>query len=294
MDYVEELVYLPDGRTLEVASLGEPAGATIFFHHGTPASSRSVKMFAPLLELGNFFFVTTSRAGYGRSSRHEGRSIASVVDDARAALDHFGRGDYVAAGWSGGGPHALACAAFDTPRCLGAVSLASVAPMDADFDWTAGMGQENIEEFELAKQGGPAFEAAIAAAGAFFKEMTSDNVIDMIGGLLSDPDKETLASVEARGLFAEVSRYAFNEGYWGFYDDDLAFCRSWGFYPHSIEVPVDVFYGDADLMVPPTHGAWLMSHLPSATPHHHGADGHLSICANHFDEVALAFKSALH
>ncbi len=293
MDYVEELIDLPDGRTLEVATLGEPAGATILFHHGTPASSRTIKSFAPLLERGSFFIVTTSRAGYGRSTRLEGRSVARVVDDARVALDHFGRDDYVVAGWSGGGPHALACAALDAPRCLGAVVLAGVAPMDADFDWTAGMAEENIEEFELAMKGGPAFEEAIAAAGAFLKVMTSDNAIDMFGGLLSDPDKATLASVEARELFAEASRHAFEEGYWGSYDDDLAFCKSWGLDPTSIEVPVDVFYGDADLMVPPTHGAWLSGHLASARAHHYQVEGHFSVWASHFDEVASALKRGL-
>jgi len=293
MDFNEALVDLPDGRTLEVATLGEPSGATVFFHHGTPGSSRTIKAFAPLLDRGRFFFITTSRAGYGRSTRHEGRSVASVVDDARVALDHFGRGDYVSVGWSGGGPHALACAALDTPRCLGVVTLASVAPMNAGFDWTEGMGPGNIEEFELAKKGGADFEAAIATAGAFIKVMTGDNVIDVLAGLLSDPDKAVFASVEARELFAEASRYAFEEGYWGFYDDDLAFCHPWGFYPTSIEVPADVFYGDADLMVPPTHGAWLAGHLPAARAHLYQAEGHVSIYVNHFDEVAAALQRAL-
>src|SRR5580700_4684438 len=110
MTYREEQFDLDDGRTLEVATMGDPSGTTIFFHHGTPGTSRTVKSLAALSDFGQFFVVTTSRPGYGQSSRREGRSIASVIGDVDAALDHVGRDEYVALGWSGGGPHALASA----------------------------------------------------------------------------------------------------------------------------------------------------------------------------------------
>ncbi|MGC2176230.1 MAG: alpha/beta hydrolase, partial [Acidimicrobiales bacterium] len=98
MTYREELIDLPDGRALEVAAVGSPAGATVFFHHGTPGATRELKMREALLDYGDFYLVTASRPGYGRSSRHEGHSVASAVDDAKAALSHFGRKRYVAVG----------------------------------------------------------------------------------------------------------------------------------------------------------------------------------------------------
>ena len=148
-----------------------------------------------------------SRAGYGKSSRLEGRDVASVVSDARAALDSLGRDDYVAVGWSGGGPHALACAALDAPRCRAAWSLAGVVPTTLDFDWTEGMGPENVEEFALAKEGGPEYEAVMAVDGRRARrgerETTSSR---LFGGLLSEPDKAVLESDDAarefRGLDA--------------------------------------------------------------------------------------------
>ena len=78
MNYNELLLDLPDGRTLQVATLGEPSGKTVLFHHGTPGSANLVKMLAPLAEDGTLFVVTTSRAGYGKSSRLKGRNVASV------------------------------------------------------------------------------------------------------------------------------------------------------------------------------------------------------------------------
>jgi pimeloyl-ACP methyl ester carboxylesterase len=292
MDYREELIDVPDGRVLEVAALGDPSGSTVFLHHGTPGSSRSVKSFAPLLEYGNFYIVTMSRAGYGRSARHEGRDIASIVPDTGHALDFLERDRYVVVGWSGGGPHALACAALDTPRCIGAVSLASVVPTtDVDFDWTEGMAQSNIDEFALAKEGGPAYEAAMEAAGAFMADMTIENAPDLFEDLLSEPDREVLVDPAALDAFVDATTHAFAESWRGFYDDDLAFYKEWGFDPKAISVPVEVFYGDKDLMVPPTHGAWLASHITTARVFHDEHDGHLSIWGRHFDEVAKAIES---
>jgi pimeloyl-ACP methyl ester carboxylesterase len=292
MEYQESLIDLPDGRVLEVASQGNATGPTVLLHHGTPGSTRSLGSFAPLIAQGDFFVVTLSRPGYGRSSRLEGRDVAAVVEDARHALDFFERSEYVALGWSGGGPHALACAALDTPRCTGAVTLAGVVPIDVDFDWTEGMAQENIDEFALAKEGGPAYEEGMAAAGAFMAEINKENAIDLFGGLLSDPDRKVLADDKALEAFVDATRHAFAESWRGFFDDDVTFYKNWGFDPTSIAVPVEIFYGDQDLMVPPTHGAWLASHLPTARTYHDENEGHLSIWANHFDEVAKALTSA--
>ncbi len=288
MNYHEVLIDTPDGRTLEVATLGEPTGRTVLFHHGTPGSANLVKMLAPLADDGRLFVVTTSRAGYGRSSRVEGRDVASVVADSRAALDSLGRQEYVAVGWSGGGPHALACAALDAPRCLAAWSLAGVVPTNLDFDWTEGMGPENVEEFELAKGGGPKYEAMMVTYGEVFVASTVDNVVEIFGGLLSEPDKEAFAPVERRQSFVDSLHQGFEFGWKGFFDDDQAVMKEWGFDPTAITVPVAVWFGDQDLMVPRTHGEWLVSNLPTASRHFFAGDGHVSLVVNHLDELSTA------
>jgi pimeloyl-ACP methyl ester carboxylesterase len=293
MNYNEFLIDTPDGRVLEVATIGEPSGRTVFFHHGTPGSANLLKMFSPLADDGSLFVVTTSRAGYGKSTRLEGRDVASVVSDTRSALDATGRGDYVVAGWSGGGPHALACAALDTPRCRAAWSLAGVVPTNLDFDWTEGMGPENVEEFALAKVGGPEYEARMAEYGDSFVVATKDDVVELFGELLqSEPDKVALEPEEFRAEFAASLRQGFESGWRGFYDDDRAFLKEWGFDPTTITVPVAVWFGGHDRSVPRTHGEWLARNLPSASRHFFEGDGHVSLFTNHFDEIANAMKSS--
>ncbi len=285
MEYAEQLIESPDGRIVEVATLGSPSGTTVFFHHGSPGSSSSVRLLESLATSGALQLVTMSRPGYGRSSRREGRDVAAVVEDVGTVLDALGRDSYVAVGWSGGGPHALACAALDAPRCAGAWSLAGVAPFNADIDWTEGMGPENLEEFALAQEGGPRYEAHIAEMGEQLAGATADNVIELFGGLLSDVDKAALADGRPRGLLADDLGHSFANGWYGFFDDDRAFMADWGFDPTTIQVPVSIWYGDADLMVPPSHGAWLSTALPSATRYFFTGEGHLSLVANRSDEL---------
>ena len=212
-----------------------------------------------------------------------------MIGDVNATLDAVGRHEYVALGWSGGGPHALASAALDA-RCRAAVTLASVAPADVDFDWTEGMGPENLTEFALAKEGGPAYEEMMAATGDFMGAATKDNIVDIIAGLLSEPDREALADDEARELFVEGLRYGFANGWRGYFDDNVALMTPWGFQVSDITKPVHLFYGGEDLMAPAAHNQWLSTHLPQVTTTHHPEEGHLSIFTRHLDEIATALR----
>jgi pimeloyl-ACP methyl ester carboxylesterase len=52
------------------------------------------------------------RAGYGRAARRPGRNVADEAQDVLAVADARGFGRFGVIGGSGGGPHALACAAL--------------------------------------------------------------------------------------------------------------------------------------------------------------------------------------
>ena len=287
MGYREEIIRTPDGRALEVARVGADDGVAVVFHHGSPGAASLALSLETMAERHGLFVATSSRAGYGRSDARPGRDVASVVEDVATLRAHYGIEHYVAVGWSGGGPHALACAAKD-PRCVGAISLAGVAPIDADFDWTEGMGPENLEEFALAREGGAAYVAHMEALAHEFAAATSENIVGLFGGLLSAPDLAVLEREGEREWLARESRDAFVVSSAGFIDDDRAFFAPWGFDPAAIGVPVEIWYGDLDLMVPPTHGAWLARTIPDANPVHLPNEGHVSLVVAHADALAEA------
>src|ERR1022692_2842636 len=121
-----------DGRRLGVRACGPADGLPFVFHSGTPSG---LVAYDPMTEAAAALGLRTviySRPGYGRSAPHPGRLVADAAADVTAILNHAGAGPFVTAGWSGGGPHALACAALLPGRCLAAASIAGVAPYDGE------------------------------------------------------------------------------------------------------------------------------------------------------------------
>ena len=270
-------VELPDGRVLEAVNGGPENGMPLVFQNGTPTAAM---LFAPLVETAaarGLRTVMYSRPGYAGSTPHPGRSVADAAADIAAILDANDADRFVTIGWSGGGPHALACAALLPERCAAAVSLAGVAPHGAGgLDWLAGMGPENVEEFTAALAGEAALTRWLEAQAGHLASVHGNDIVASLGGLLPDVDKASLT-----GDFAEYMAYCFrravSSGISGWRDDDLAFAKPWGFELDAITRPVAVWQGGQDLMVPVAHGEWLAAHIPGAHKHIHQDEGHLSL-----------------
>lgn len=265
------------GRVLEAVSDGPENGMALLFHNGTPTAGR---LFAPMVALAaerGLRTVTYSRPGYATSTAQPGRSVADAAADSAAVLDSIGAGRFVVIGWSGGGPHALACAALLADRCAAAVSLSGVAPYPAPgIDWLAGMGPENVEEFGLAVEGADALTPWLEQEAVALATVQGGDVAAALGGLISEVDRASLTGEYADYMAASL-RDAVSTGVAGWRDDDLAFAKPWGFELDSITRPVAVWQGGEDRMVPMAHGEWLAHHVPGARAHLHPGEGHLSL-----------------
>ena len=274
-------VDLPDGRRLEGWEAGDRGAPALLFHFGTPSAGVP---FAPLVDetlARGRRFVTYSRPGYAGSTRLEGRSVADCATDVVALLDSTGVESAHVVGWSGGGPHALACATLLADRVVAAATLAGVAPWDADgLAWLDGMAEENLEEFAAAAKGADALLRFLEPLVADRVGVTGETVAAGLGGLLTEVDRAALTGALAEFL-AETSRAAVSTGPWGWLDDDLAFARDWGFAIDEITVPVTVWQGRHDAMVPTTHGEWLADRIPGARRRILDDEGHLSLLARY-------------
>lgn len=270
----------PDGRSLDLYLAGAADGEVLLFHTGTPTAPIPYAPAVRQMAERGLRYVAFSRAGYGSSSRRPGRSVADVVDDVVTVLDHVGAAQAVTIGWSGGGPHALACAALLPDRIRAAATIGGIAPYPADrLDYLAGMGAENIEEFEAALDGPAALLRFKERNWPIFRAVTGRDVAQAFGDLIDEVDRGSLT-----GEFAEWTAAMFREGlresYWGWFDDDMAFVHPWGFELDEIRVPVHVWQGRHDRMVPYAHGQWLAGHVPTAVPHLSDDQGHLSLAVD--------------
>ncbi len=288
--YEEYELAASDGRRLQVGVLGHRSGTTVVVHHGTPGAASLVRLFESATAAG-VYLVMISRPGYGASTRRLGRTVASAVEDVDAVLDALGRERYVAVGWSGGGPHALACAALDAPRCAAAWSLAGPAPADADIDWLGGMADDNVEEFTLARAGGPAFEEALNAAAVTMRAASGAELVAQLSSLIGEVDRAALAAPRVADILAAATGQGLGEDAAGWIDDDRALLAPWGCDVTRIGVPVEIWYGDQDVMVPPAHGAWLAAHIPGARAQHQPAAGHISLVVENLTSLAAAWAA---
>jgi pimeloyl-ACP methyl ester carboxylesterase len=276
---------LADGRSLDVFLDGPETGTPLVYHMGTPSAGLP---FAPEVETfaeRGLRYVSFSRPGYGSSTRRPGRSVADVVEDTIAVLDAIGADHCHVIGWSGGGPHALACAALMPERVVSVATIGGVAPYPAEgLDWTAGMGEENLEEFGAALTGPDELIAFKERSAPVLRAVTPEGVADAFGDLIDDVDRASLTGAFAAWM-ADDFHEALRLGYWGWFDDDMAFTRPWGFRVEEIRVPVFVWQGGHDRMVPFAHGEWLAARIPGARARLFPEHGHLTLAVDSIPRI---------
>jgi pimeloyl-ACP methyl ester carboxylesterase len=115
-------------------------------------------------------------------------------------------------------------------------------------------------------------------------KIKADEIVAEMRSLLSEVDAGQVTGEFGENLVASFHA-AFRHGPWGWFDDDLAFVRDWGFNPTEIRVPVSIWQGRHDLMVPIAHGEWLAAHIPRARVHLWPEHGHLSLGVGAFGEI---------
>jgi pimeloyl-ACP methyl ester carboxylesterase len=251
------------GRTLHVYDTGADARLTVFWHHGTPNTGAPPEPLGPAAAERGIRWVSYDRPGYVGSTRRPGRDVASAAADIASIADALGVDEFAVMGHSGGGPHALACAALLPERVLAAVCASGLAPYGAEgLDWFAGMAASGAAQLRAATEGRSALHHHLAAT-EFDPEIFT-------------PADNAALSGEWSWL-AAVAGQAIAGGPDGMIDDNLAFVAPWGFDPGQVSAPVLFLHGGEDRMVPSSHATWLARRIPSAEVWLRPADGHVSV-----------------
>ena len=279
------IVSTGDGRDLALHEGGDPNGLAVIVHHGSPSSGLLYERWVDHAAANGIRLIGFDRAGYGGSTRHHGRNVATAATDVEDIADALGVERFATWGISGGGPHALACAALCGDRLTAAASLAGVAPWGAEgLDWLAGMGEANIAEFDDVLAGEAALRPSLERDRANMLAAEPDELRSVFESLLGDADREVLAGGIASWMDA-AHRNGLRESVDGWLDDDLAFVAPWGLEPADISRPVLILQGGDDRFVPRSHGEWLASDVPGAEAWIDDADGHLTLMERRIPDV---------
>ena len=202
--------------------------------------------------------------------------MIDVVGDTTALLAVLGASECLVAGHSGGGPHALACAAA-VEGVRATLVIAGVAPSDVqELDFTAGMGEENVVEFGNAVAGEDVLRPYLEAERTNLLAADAQQMAAAFASVLPEIDRSAMNAEVGADVVAQFQE-GLRDGVDGWVDDDLAFTKPWGFDLGSAESPVTLWQGEADLMVPFAHGQWLATALPNVDANLLAGEGHLSI-----------------
>jgi pimeloyl-ACP methyl ester carboxylesterase len=255
---------LGDGRILHVYDTdADEASFPVFWHHGTPNIGSPPAPLFPAAERLGLRWVSYDRPGYGGSTPHPGRDVGSAADLVSSVADALGIDRFAVMGHSGGGSHALACGALLPDRVLGVISVAGLAPFDADgLDWFAGMAASGVESLRAAAAGRAEKQRYEASGAEYDPEFTPADEAALAGGW---------------SWLLDVVRPALAQGPDGLIDDDLAYVAPWGAEVEQITAPTLLLHGGRDRVVPSAHGEWLADRCPSAELRLSPDEGHISI-----------------
>jgi len=279
----ESDIELADGRTLHVYEAGgrRSRRLPVIWHHGTPNTGAPPEPLMRVAKKAGLRWVSFDRPGYGGSSRHEGRTVASVADDVAQLADALELERFAVFGHSGGGPHALACAAAMPERVAAVAVSGGLAPLGAPDNagldherWFDGMGPVSSSSLRAALDGAVAKRA---------HEDAADEGIDFTS-------RDWAALADEWGWLGTVAAAGVASGLDGLIDDDLAYVAPWGVDLSRATVPTLLAHGADDRVVPVAHASWLADAIPNATLWQLEGEGHISALADDERGAAAAVR----
>ncbi|MGC0368739.1 alpha/beta fold hydrolase [Microbacterium sp. SLBN-111] len=232
----------------------------LLWHHGSPQTGAILPPVQAAADARGLAVVSVARPAYAHSPRVPGRTVADVARGLRSVVEALGVASIVSVGASGGGPHALACAAAMPGLVRRVVTFASPTPFDGSDEWFAGM--QAPQALRAAAEGEEARRRF-----AQIDEFDPDSFVDADYAALEGEWASLGADVGASAAYGDD----------GLIDDDLAFARPWGFAPAEVMASVLLVQGERDRVIPPRHARLLAEALPNATLQLHPDDGHVSV-----------------
>jgi pimeloyl-ACP methyl ester carboxylesterase len=272
---LEGNIAVGDDRQIGFAEFGDPQGRAVFWLHGTPGARRQIPMEARVYaEQRQIRLIGVDRPGIGSSTPYQYDTVFAFADDLRTIADTLGVDKFEVIGLSGGGPYTLACAAAMPDRVVAAGVLGGVAPAlgpDAISGGVMAFGSAVAPLLQLA--GYPIRLAAVSLVRMI--RPVAEPVLYMYARISPEADRRLLVRPEFKAMFLDDLLNGSRKQLAAPFADVIVFARDWGFRLDEVKVPVHWWHGDADHIIPFSHGQHVVSRLPDATFHPMPGESHL-------------------
>jgi pimeloyl-ACP methyl ester carboxylesterase len=285
---------LRDGRALAYAEWGDVHGPPVFFFHGSPLS----RLWCPdeeATEAARVRLVAVDRPGIGLSDLQPGRRLEDWPLDVAELADALGLDRFAVAGYSAGGPYALACAALLGER----VMRAALVSTDTRFvvlrqrpGAIAELDEEDRRDFERVEHGDRETAALRIAADVeeWVQRVAEDPRRFLEPFLVIDQNRWFREDPARIGPFLRVIAEALRQGPAGLAWDRVARFEPCPFPLDDITVDVLLWHGRLDLIVSCAAAEFLVARIPGSKLTIWEDEGHVGI-ARHWDEIIAALTS---
>lgn len=259
---------LRDGRTLEYADLGDPAGTPVLFFPGTPATAGQASVVVDAARSNGVRLIGVSRPGYAASTLSP-PSLRATATDALELADHLELDRFAVLGASGGGPFALAVAAV-APHRVGHVGVhggpGSFAEVMPEI-----LGEDDHRALALVADGDVdgAMRVEGALAEADFGKLRDLSDADFSAALagMAPPGESWLDRHPASKAAFEADFRRALTPIDGCVRDNLCWLGTWDIDLRAVALQVRLVYGESDGMSPVAHAEWLQDRLPHSELH---------------------------
>jgi len=275
----DRTVDAPGGRRVGVAEFGSPDGPAVVLLHRSPGS-RLLDPDPAATAAAGVRLVCVDRPGYGATDPVGTPTRAAAADDIEAVVGALGLDDVALVGWSGGGQFAVEAAARPGVRARSLTLLATPAPY-YEVPWR--MPPELVELCDAVPGDPAAALERIRAAMAWFADAPQ-------AAALGDPSPADAAARELPGVadaLVAMTAEAARQGAEGMAFDIVAGSLREPFPFEEVDMPVDLFGGDADHNVGLEHLDWWAARLYGAQRHVLADTGHL-LALTHWAEILEA------
>ena len=247
---------------LGFAEYGDPAGTPLFVFHGTPGSRLMAAVADAAAQARRVRLIAPDRPGYGLSSPQPGRRFADWPDDVVALADVLGIDRFGVVGVSGGGPHALACA-WKTPERLSVVGTVSGVGPVGGAGSLPGLDRDHHAALALARAV-PWLVRPVVRVGCFAWRRFPERMYARMQAFGPPSDRAVLARPEVARSLIEGLREGVRQGSEGAVCELRLFTRPWRFPLEDIRIPVRLWHGARDGLVPVAAAHRLASRIPDA------------------------------
>lgn len=285
----EHRLRLPDGRTLACLELGDRTGPPVLYFHGYPGSRFEARVAAAAAARLGVRLLAVDRPGFGQSTFQPGRRIGGWPADVAALADQLALPRFSIVGVSGGGPYALACAAALPERLDGVALVCPLGPLDV-ADGKAGMLAQDRVMLALASHAAPLARGVVHLLAQWMRGNADRYLKFMVTGMVS-PDRDLFADPGYRAIMLESTAEALRQGGRGAAWELTLIARPWDFRLADVRMPVSLWQGLVDQILPAHMARRLAGALPACNARYFPDEGHLSLVVRHIGDVLAELRS---